>query len=59
MKNHSTVPAIAIFLLLSLSGLPQAIAQPKITKQPTSIAVALEGSATLQVTASATTPLTF
>jgi len=59
MKNHTTVPAFAAFLLLSLAGLSQAIAQPTITKQPTSIAVALGGSATLQVTASATTPLTF
>jgi len=58
MKNHTTVPALAIFLLLSLAGLPQAIAQPTITKQPTSIAVALGGSATLQVTASPM-PLTF
>ncbi|MEK7677747.1 MAG: immunoglobulin domain-containing protein [Verrucomicrobiota bacterium] len=59
MKNLTTVPALATFLLLSLAGLPQAIAQPRITKQPTNIAVALGGSATLQVTASATTPLTF
>ena len=53
------MPAIATVLLLSLAGFPQAIGQPKITKQPTSIAVALGGSATLQVTASATAPLTF
>ena len=46
-------------LLLSLAGLPDGIAQPVITKQPTSIAVALGGSATLQVTASPPTPLTF
>ena len=59
MKNLTTVPALATFLLLSLAGLPQAIAQSIITKQPTSIVVALGGSATLQVTASATTPLTF
>ncbi|MCL4178085.1 MAG: immunoglobulin domain-containing protein [Verrucomicrobia bacterium] len=59
MKNLTSVQALAIFLLLRLAGLPQAIGQPTITKQPTSIAVALEGSATLQVTASATTPLTF
>jgi len=59
MKNHTTVPTLATSLLLSLAGLPQAIAQPVITKQPTSIAVALGGSVTLQVLASAPTPLTF
>ena len=59
MKNHTTVPTLATFLLLSLAGLPDGRAQPVITKQPTSIAVALGGSATLQVTASAPTPLTF
>ncbi|MBI4327403.1 MAG: immunoglobulin domain-containing protein [Chloroflexi bacterium] len=58
MKNLTSMPAFATFLLLSLAGLPQAIAQPVITKQPTSIAVALGGSATLQVTASAPAPLT-
>jgi phospholipase/lecithinase/hemolysin len=58
MKNNTTVLALATFLLLSLAGLPQVIAQPVITKQPTSIAVALGGSATFQVTASPT-PLTF
>jgi thermolabile hemolysin len=58
MKNLTSVPALATFLLLSLAGLPQAIAQPRITKQPTSIAIALGGSVTLQVTASAPTPLT-
>jgi phospholipase/lecithinase/hemolysin len=58
MKNLPSVPALATFLLLSLAGLPQAIAQPLITKQPTSIAVALGGSATLQV-AAAPMPLTF
>ena len=45
--------------LANLGGLPQATAQPSITKQPTSIAVALGGAATLQVTASAPTPLTY
>jgi thermolabile hemolysin len=50
--------AIWLAVLLSLAGLAQAIAQPTITKQPTSIAVALGGSTTLQVTASPT-PLTF
>ena len=59
MKNLTSVPVIATCLLLSLAGLPQAIAQPAITKQPTSIAVALGGSATLQVTASAATPLSY
>ena len=59
MKNLASVPALATFLLLSLAGLPQAIAQSIITKQPTSIVVALGGSATLQVTASAPMPLTF
>lgn len=59
MKDHASVPALATFLLFSLLGLPQTMAQPRITKQPTSIAVALGGSATLQVTASAPTPLTF
>jgi len=59
MKNHASVPALATVLLFSLAGLPQAIAQPRITKQPASIAAVLGGSATLQVTASAPTPLTF
>ena len=59
MKNLTSVPELAAFLLLSLAGLPDGIAQPVITKQPTSIAVALGGSATLQVTASPPTPLTF
>jgi hypothetical protein len=59
MKNLASVPGLATILSLSLAGLPQAIAQPIITKQPTSIATALGGSATLQISASATTPLTF
>ena len=59
MRNHATVPPLAISVLLSLAGLPQVIAQPIITKHPTSTAVALGGSATLQVTASAPTPLTY
>ena len=59
MKNLPSVPALATFVLLSLAGLPQAVAQPRITKEPSSIAVALAGSAALQVSASATTPLTY
>jgi phospholipase/lecithinase/hemolysin len=59
MKNLTSVSRLTTFLLLSLAGLPQLIAQPWITKQPMSIAVVLGGSATLQVTASAPTPLTF
>ena len=51
--------ALATVPLLILGGLSQATAQPSITKQPTSIAVALGEAATLQVTASAPTPLTF
>jgi len=58
-KSWPLGQAIWLAVLLSLAGPPQAIAQPRITKQPMSIAVALGGSATLQVTASAPTPLTF
>jgi len=50
---------LATVLLFSLAGLPQAIAQPVITKQPTRTAVALGGATPLQDTASAPTPLTF
>jgi hypothetical protein len=59
MMNLISVPSLVTSLLLSIAGIPQAIAQPRITKQPASIAVSLGGSATLQVTVSATTPLTF
>lgn len=59
MKHLTSEPALATFLLLGLTGLPQVIAQPIITQQPTSIAVVLGGSATLQVTASPVPPPTF
>jgi hypothetical protein len=47
------------FLLISLAGLPQAIAQTRITTQPKSLAVLMSSNATFRVTATSTEPLVY
>jgi hypothetical protein len=59
MKNLTSGPALATFLLLSLAGPPQASTQPRITSQPKSLAVLLNSNATFRVTATGTTPLAY
>ena len=60
MKNLTSVPALATCLLLSLAGLPQGIAQPRITQQPASQSLSLGATATFRVTATTTNgPMTY
>ncbi len=60
MTNYKTMSVIATFLLLSLAGLPQAIAQPRITRQPTSLSLSIGATATFRVTATTTNgPITY
>ena len=59
LRTPSHLLRCLLLLAIWLNATVQTLAQPTITKHPSSIAIALGGSATLQVTASPPGPLTF